>query len=85
MSGNCTCLKKDLKLIERTIDWKKADASQKEIMEVDAATELWILGEPIYQAGELKEYKIRKIHTGPLSYQQAAQMGFDLLVSASSS
>ncbi len=72
-------LKKGMTSIERAIDWKKADAAQKEIMGVEATTELWLLGEPIYQSGELKEYKIRKIHTGPLTYDQAVQMGYDIL------
>ncbi|MEM6886046.1 MAG: hypothetical protein AAF571_13545 [Verrucomicrobiota bacterium] len=72
-------LKNKMTMIERAIEWKRADDSQKEIMGVELTTELWILGEPIYQSGELKEYKIRKIHTGPLLYEQAAQMGFDIL------
>jgi len=72
-------LKKGMTSIERSIEWKQADTSQKEIMGVDAASELWILGEPVYQSGELKEYKVRKIHTGPLSYGQAVQFGFDIL------
>jgi len=68
--------------IERTIEWKRADPAQKEIMGVDATSELWILGEPLYQSGELEEYKVRKIHTGPLGYDQAVMIGFELLTQA---
>ena len=72
-------LKKGMTTIDRTIEWKRGDSAQKEIMAVDAATDLWILGEPIYQSGELHEYKIRKIHTGPLTYEQAVEIGYELL------
>lgn len=72
-------LKKGMTSIERAIEWKKADAAQKEIMGVDAASELWVLGEPIYQSGELKEYRVRKVHSGSLAYDQAVQIGYDVL------
>ncbi len=76
-------LEKDLKSINRSIDWKRADAAQKEIMGAAKEDELWILGEPIYESGELKEYKVRKIHTGELSYPQAVQIGVDLFSESS--
>lgn len=72
-------LKKDMTSIDRAIEWKQADSDQKEIMGMDHGEELWILGEPVYQSGELKEYKIRKMHTGPLSYPQAVDYGVKIL------
>jgi len=58
--------------IHRVLEWKVADATQRELMEYtpeDPA--LWILGEPIYEDGELQSYKVRTIHRGSLSYERA--------------